>query len=115
MNDTLANLTVEAANSTFSPTNAANETAGHAINQAGNFGVDKLLNLSWTDGVAGWLNLTFNTTAFSGQIIAALLPIITLLFLYWKWNAVVSFFQTAGQVVIILLVIFLGLKAFGML
>jgi hypothetical protein len=116
MNDTLLNSTVEAANSTFNATHtAANETTHQIINQVGNFGLDKILNLSWTDGLAAWLNATFNTTAFSGSVISALLPIITILFVYWKWNSIVQFIQTAGQVILVLLIGFLVLKAFGIL
>lgn len=113
MNDTLANLTANATLPT--PPLSANETVGQAVNHAGSFGLDKLLNMEWTEGVAAWLNATFNTTLFSGSVIAALLPIITLAFLYFKWNSVVSFFQTAGQVILVLAILFLGLKAFGVL
>jgi VIT1/CCC1 family predicted Fe2+/Mn2+ transporter len=120
MNETLANLTVNSTNftlnaSTQSTSSVGNETVKVAINSAGNFGLDKLLNMEWTVGVAAWLNATFNTTMFSGSIIAALLPIITLAFLYFKWNSVVSFFQTAGQVMLVLLIGYLALKAFGIL
>jgi hypothetical protein len=117
-NDTLANLTANLTNFTSVPTqpvSVGNETVKQAATNAGNWGLDKLLNMQWTDGVAAWLNTSLNTNAFSGGVIAALFPIITVLFLYWKWNAIVQFIQTAGQVILVLLIFFLVLKAFGVL
>jgi VIT1/CCC1 family predicted Fe2+/Mn2+ transporter len=111
-NETLANLTANA--SGILTSTLANETVKQAATNAGNFGLDKLLNMQWTDGIAAWIS---QTTGFSvsGSVIAALLPIITILFLYWKWNAIVQFIQTAGQVILVLLIFFLVLKAFGIL
>ena len=116
MNDTLANLTANLPNgSTVASISGGNETVGQAANAAGNWGLDKLLNAQWGDGVAGWLNATFNTGIFSGSTIALLLPAISILLIYWKWNSVVQFISTAGQVILILLLVFLGLKAFHVL
>jgi hypothetical protein len=115
MNDTLANITSNLNNVTPTTTFGGNETLSQAASSAGNFGLDKLLNMQWTEGVAVWLNATFNTSAFSGSVIAALLPIVTILFLYWKWNSIVQFIQTAGQVILVLLIFFLLMKAFGIL
>jgi VIT1/CCC1 family predicted Fe2+/Mn2+ transporter len=121
MNDTLANLTADLTNASNTThivngsTSVGNETVRQAATNAGNWGLDKLLNMEWTNGVALWLNTTFNTSMFSGAVIGALLPIITLAFLYFKWNSVVSFFQTAGQVILVLAIGFLLLKAFGIL
>lgn len=119
MNDTMANLTANLTNPTLvggaNNTTLGNETVREAVTSAGNFGLDKLFNMSWADGIAAWLNATFSTGMFSGSVIAALVPIITILFIYWKWNAIMQALQTVGQTVLFLLILFVAAKAFGIL
>jgi hypothetical protein len=115
-NDTLANLTANLTNRSFAPTTSSmgNETVKQAATQAGNFGLDKLLNMQWADGVAAWISQTTGI-ALTGTQLAMLVPVITLVFFYWKWGAVMNFIDQFGKIVLILAIIFVALKAFGVL
>ena len=114
MNDTLANLT---ANLTNLPTNGStlgNETVRQAASTAGNWGLDKLLNMQWTDGLAAWIGQTTGF-ALTGAQITLLVPIISLVLIYWKWGAIMNFIEQFGKIVLILAILFVALKAFGVL
>lgn len=115
MNDTLANLTANLTNASgFPPSSVGNETVKAAVTNAGNFGLDKLLNLQWTDGVAAWISQTLGVSLTGGQI-AMLVPIISLVLIYWKWGAIMNFIEQFGKIVLILAILFVALKAFGVL
>jgi hypothetical protein len=94
---------------------SGNATIAQTANAAGGFALDKLLNLSWGDGLAAWLNSTLNTGFFTGSLIAALLPLISIGLIYWKWNSIVGFIQTAGQVILVLIAAYLVLHVLGVL
>ena len=92
-----------------------NETVRQNIDQAGRFALDNILNSSWGNGIAQWLNSTLNTNAFTGSIVTALIPIITILFFYWKWQAIVQAVGTMGSTILVLIMLFVALKAFGVI
>ena len=94
---------------------SGNSTIAQTANAAGSFALDKLLNMSWGDGLALWLNSTFSTGFFTGTLITALLPLITIGLIFWKWNAVMSAMQTVGQTVLILVAGYLVLHVLGVL
>lgn len=93
----------------------SNETVRQGIDQAGTFALDNILNSTWGNGIAQWLNSTLNTNVFTGSIVAALLPIITILFFYWKWQTIVQAIGTMGSTILVLVMLFVALKAFGVL
>ena len=111
MNETLLNMTQNGTGGL--PSAATNETLGQAANQAGGFALDKLLNMTWADGLAGWLNTTLNTQFFTGALITALLPVLTITFLYFKWDAIMNFISSTGKILLVLLAFYLVLKALG--
>lgn len=92
-----------------------NETVKQTLGNAGSFGLDKLLNMQWTEGVAAWLNSMLGTNAFTGSTIALMLPVITLVLLWWKWGAAMQFLDTVGKTILLLAIIFVVLKALGVL
>lgn len=89
-----------------------NETINETINQVGNATSGNLLNLSWSDSAAQGLNGLLNTGFFTGETMTYILSIITLLLLYWKWKTILSFIEMFGSVIILLGILFLGLKMF---
>jgi hypothetical protein len=92
-----------------------NETLRNATNQAGSFALDKVLNSNWGEGLATTLNALLNTTFFNGSLVSALVPCITLVLLWWKWGAICNAVQTFGSTIIIILILYVGAKALGVL
>lgn len=106
-----ANLTLEAANATLNST--ANDSIRQGVNQMGGFSLDAILNSGWGDGLAQALNGWLHTDFFTGGIVVALVPVITILLIYWKWNAIMQAVHTFGQTLLILLAAYVVMKAVG--
>ena len=94
---------------------AQNETLKNATNQAGSFALDKVLNSNWGDGLATTLNSLLNTTFFNGSLVTALVPLISLALIYWKWGSIVNAIGTFGSAVILLIMAYVVARAFGVL
>jgi hypothetical protein len=105
MNETLLNVT---ANIT------QNQTVNQTVNQVGQFALDKALNSNWGDALAQTIN-GFTGQHFSGSIVTALIPLVTIALIYWKWGSLLQAVDTVGKTVLLLLMGYVVAKAFGVL
>lgn len=92
--------------------NTTNQTIDAVANDVGTQTTNTILNIDWISPITDFINGIIGTN-FTTEQIGFMTPIISILLIYWKWNAIMSFLHTSGQTILLLVIVFLGAKAFG--